>query len=235
MPTAVMTINGVDLRSYHARLVEMNTGGTNTKNTYHLGAKSSHPVITDQKIGARSMEITIEVEGDDRNDLTHNISGLTNALNNGLVDLYLPDGYYYFSILQSVDDPEYYLSTRADVIYTFDAVRHGAYNQRGLTAMGIETSASIEIMGNLETEVVYTITPTSNADQITVAGITVNNITADKVIVIDGINKRVTEDGDNKFGDCDLVSFPRLAPGTNTITFAAPGCAISVGYYPIYA
>lgn len=235
MPTAVMTINGVDLRSYHARLVEMNTGGTNTKNTYHLGPKSSRPVITDQKTKARSMEIAIEIEGDDRNDLTHNISNLTSALNNGLVDLYLPDGYYYASVLQGVEDPEYYLPTRADVVYTLDAIRHGAYTQRGLTATGIETSANIEIMGNLETEVAYTITPTADTPQITVAGITVNNITANKVIVIDGIKKRVTEDGANKFADCDLVSFPRLAPGSNTITFSAAGCAISVGYYPIYA
>lgn len=235
MPDAVMTINNIDLKSYHARLVDSNAGGTAVQNTYFLGRKSSRPVITDQTIGERSLEVTIEVEGETRRNLTSNISDLTNALNNGLVDLYLPDGYYYFSVLKSVDDPDYYLPIRADVTYSFDAIRHGPFNQEEITVMGLESSSTIKITGNLETEVIYTITPTVKMEQITVAGITIKNITADKVIVIDGINKRITEDGVNKFADCDLVSFPRLFPGVNTVAFAAEGCAISVGYYPIFA
>ncbi|MBS5114124.1 MAG: hypothetical protein KHY88_00225 [Erysipelotrichaceae bacterium] len=64
--------------------------------------------------------------------------------------------------------------------------------------------------------------------------ITLKNLKKGKQIIIDGINKTILEDGENKFHECEMWFFPSLAVGNNEITFSKNTCDIRIEYNPIF-
>ncbi|MFR4584880.1 phage distal tail protein, partial [Clostridium cadaveris] len=64
--------------------------------------------------------------------------------------------------------------------------------------------------------------------------ITIKNLTAGKKVIINGEDGTVLENGINKFGDTELWEWPRLLPGSNTITVSKNSCDITIKYKPRY-
>ena len=114
-----------------------------------------------------------------------------------------------------------------------------SYKEEVTEVMNRITSKTINVSGNLETPAIVEITPTTALADITLEGladdpIIIKNLTANKTVVLDGELQKVTVDGMNKYGDTDMWDFPRLNPGTNTITVNKNNCDIKIKYKPRY-
>lgn len=94
-----------------------------------------------------------------------------------------------------------------------------------------EQAGSIELTcsSRLETPAIVTITPRNSLVSVSISGltgnqsITVNNLSINTPVVIDGYKKTVKQGTENKFHDCDLWQFPSLVPGRNIITITNGG------------
>lgn len=100
-------------------------------------------------------------------------------------------------------------------------------------------SKTIEVPGTQITPVIVEITPATTLADITLEGladdpIIIKNLTANKTVILDGELQKVTVDRVNKYGDTDMWDFPRLNPGTNTITVNKNNCDIKIKYKPRY-
>lgn len=98
------------------------------------------------------------------------------------------------------------------------------------------SSKAIIVDGNLNTSAIITITPTIDLTSLSITGlvdsIMINNLHANKPIVIDGEAGTVLEEGVNKFTDVDMWGFPVLVPGVNTIVADTTNCTIQIQYNP---
>ena len=77
--------------------------------------------------------------------------------------------------------------------------------------------------GTAPTPCVLTYIPTVDTVLLTITGlskepITVSNVRADDVLVIDGVNRSVLINESLAFGQYNGWEFPKLQPGVNTIT-----------------
>jgi len=92
------------------------------------------------------------------------------------------------------------------------------------------------VSGNQRTEAIYTILPKTNLDILIIDNVTIHSLTAGKRVVIDGKDKSILEEGVNKFGDCELLTFPTLAPGWNIIENSATEIQadIKCDYWPLW-
>lgn len=223
-----MTVNDQDISLYGARLQDFSCGAPKVTNEYYLGRKSFRPQLLNTEPTVRPLSVTLEFAGADWNQTVRRISAFT-ALVSGRSEIYLPDEFWYSAVFKSATEPEVVLVTKQYVTYTFDAIRHGSLVTKTMT------DSVIHCISDTETGCQIKITPLANADSITVSGITIHNVTKDRIILIDGIGKRVTEDGVNKFAETNLIEFPVLKPGQNQLTIPTAGAAtVEISYYPIY-
>ena len=98
-----------------------------------------------------------------------------------------------------------------------------------------KTELVVQNPGTAESAVCITVETGTSAD-FEVAGVHMTNVTAQKKYKIDGLYEgRVTKNGANCFTDSDLVSFPKMEPGENRITFSGESIsAITLEYYPTF-
>ena len=220
----------ITFEAYHARLVDYIVRSDHISNTYYLGQNANTPLLLGTDRVMRSLSITLEFRGADRRETTQRISDFTAAVS-GKCELALPDGYQYTCILQNATEPTVTLPTMMDVTYAFLAIRHGAE----ITAALDQPTQVVTVQGNVEAECVLTITPKAALSSVMVMGITIKNLAANVPVVIDGRKKLVTAGGANKFADTDLISFPRLKPGPNSIAISSPAnVTVTLSYYPTY-
>lgn len=94
--------------------------------------------------------------------------------------------------------------------------------------------------GNAAAPCRITAVPKNDIMLLTIKGLSkedikVEKIKAGEILVIDGINKEVTIDGEDAFASYDAWEFPRLAPGTSEIFFTyADTLTLSIEYQPRY-
>lgn len=111
------------------------------------------------------------------------------------------------------------------------------------TSQNVEINRSLEgiiyLDSNHETPAVIEILPSANVASVTITGlgrdIILSNLTAGKLVILDGENGIVTEDGLNKWPDYDSWGFPRLAPGENIIDLSDATLDITVRFSPRWA
>ena len=69
----------------------------------------------------------------------------------------------------------------------------------------------------------------------TVNGITLTSIPNGAKIVIDGIEKAITQNGANKFAESNLIDFPRFDPNNpDVIITMSQYIPMTISYYPTY-
>lgn len=85
-----------------------------------------------------------------------------------------------------------------------------------------------------------TIIPKDDVMRMEITGVSdepiiVTRVKRDMILVIDGIDRTVTKDGNPAFDQYDAWEFPRLLPGENKVTITnAATSSISVEYQPRY-
>lgn len=106
--------------------------------------------------------------------------------------------------------------------------------------INLTTTKTITVSGNKDTPCVVEITPTVTVADITITGLTdipftINNLTVNKKIIINGEEGKITEDNNNKFGSINnMWEFPRLKPGNNTISVTRNNVNMTIKYKPRY-
>lgn len=87
--------------------------------------------------------------------------------------------------------------------------------------------------GNTPSGVRFRILPIKNVEVVSIFGIAITDLQPNVEYVIDGIEGRVTANGVNYFAHTDIVDFPKVKPGWNSIT-VSQDVPITVEFYPVY-
>ena len=182
------------------------------------------------QIGLRQISLPVHVFGSSPRDAQQRKSALDAALLADPVELALPDGFLYTASCDEIGEVTEYTPDGCILAgsYKLSGFRHGPLRTIQLPAGGGEclvqgTAPDIECR--------LTCTVASASDSYLMAGILWVDVKAGDVLVLDGIRRAVTKNGENALNQTDLTRWPLLAPGRNVMT--APD-AMTVEYYPIY-
>lgn len=238
-----MTINGLDIKIYNARLQNYSVSGTAlTHNLSTVNTLLRMPFLFSSALGTRTLTITLTFKptrlGSDSRG-TSVIQKLRTAAENitlfeaeivgKIVEITLPDGYSYTALVSAQSAATFDSSGEHDITYTFSAIRHKATEE-----VNVQPNGQIYCKSTTKTPCKIILTTTSKSEAVTICGVVVNNVTEAAEIIVDGIDGIVTENGENKVLDTDLVDFPYLNPGYNTISCSDETAVIKVIYTPVY-
>lgn len=238
-----MTINGIDISAYNARLQNYSIGGTTvTNNLSAFRSTLTAPTLFSAVPGTRILSLTLTFYphylGDNAKGLTvsdrlaiatENITAFEGLLVGKVVEITLPDGFIYTAIVNSIAAATFDSSGEHDVTYTFNAVRHAKRVDEI-----VQANCYMICKSNTATLPVITAVYANTTSEVILQGVTIKNIKAGTKIIIDSVSGLITADGVNKFNDSNLIDFPILQPGKNQITSSVSDVSITVSYTPIY-
>lgn len=241
---AEMLINGVDIKTFNARLQTYSVGGTAvTNNTSAAESLVVLPALYYVNFGPRTLNITLTffprtAGSDSRNTsiperlhrATDNIIKFESLIVGKVVEIYLPDGYYYTALVQTLPAATFDATGEHDVTYTFLAIRH--LHEMSKT---IAPNGKITCLSNTDTKCIITASFSQAHENVTLCDVIINDIAANDVVVIDSVNGLITNNGVNKFLDTEFYDFPLLSPGENIISCTANDASLQVTYTPVFA
>lgn len=240
-----MTVNGKSIQEYNARLLDYSVGGTERNfSISSVGSMLKLPTVHHTSFSPRQLSITLtffpKAFGSESSRgsciperlsrSTDNITRFESEISDKVVEIGLPDGYIYRAYLQSCGTPSFDATGEQDVEYSFLAIRTKPSVKKTVTA-----GESIFCESNTATPFRLSMTIPSDVGSITVCGIIIRSLTAGTEIVIDSELGLVTANGANKFNETELIDFPYLTPGNNTVSCSLSGTEIIIVYTPIYA
>lgn len=238
-----MTVNNIDIANYSARLLSYSVSGTTlTNNVSANNDLVKMPALYSTEYGTRTLTVTLtffpRLDGcsskntdiiDRYTVATDNIAKFEAEIIGKTVEIALPDGYIYTSIVTSISAATFDSSGEHDVTYTFNAVRH-----KPTVTANVAPNGKVYCQSTTPCKYKLIVTLQEQSSLITVCGIVVINIAANTPLVIDGELGLITLGGVNKFLDSTLIDFPLLYPGENTIKCNNSKADIQITYTPIY-
>lgn len=222
-----MKINNVNISNFGSKLIGYEVQDTDLNYSSQWAPRALTPINSLETPKYKNVKIEILVQGPDRLQVEKNKSLLQNNLRKGVVTF--PDSTMLYEGL--LDGIKFVKKTNLDYIATVDFVCIMSEPETTINLNKTSTQ-SVNIKGNSEVEVIYTVTTTTTIGQLKINDITINNVLANQTLIIDGVNKKITQNGINKFKDCDMVKFPTLQPGNNTITINVLTPTITLKYKP---
>lgn len=244
---AEMTLNGIDISVYNARLLNFTVSGTTvTNNTLAASNVFKMPLLLSTVPGTRTLTVMLTFFpyriGDNSRNTTipdrlataaENITRFEGLIVGKTVEITLPDGYMYTAIVQTISAATFDGSGEHDVTYTFTAIRHKATVTQKVVSGGF-----IMCDSNITTPCIITATFNTIRDiqhsRVHLQGVLITKMVVGSTIVMDGVNCLLTCNGNNKFVDSNLINFPTLQPGKNIITSDPDDADITVTYTPLY-
>ena len=222
-----MLLNNVEIKSYAATLLtkDIQTAEIVTYQDWLKNAPSFIIQGQEEKYKAIHCEFAVKGTGDD--DILEKISNLVKLSENCTIRF---DG-SAFLYDATIKDKNHKRITGTLYRLHIEWQSGDAYQAEITETLSQVASKNINVSGNLKTPVVIEITPTLNLSTITVAGMTVNNLTANQTVIINTEDFTVLQGVVNKYGDTS-GDFPFLDPGNNTITVSDTNCTINVKYKP---
>lgn len=224
-------INGLGADYFGARLLSgYKVGSTKISRSRHKVAafiQGWYPLSTDYEL--RQITLPVYIFGTSARDAAEKKSRLDAAMLADPIELILPNGFTYSASLDVCTDAEEMQLDGRELKCTYTLV--GYAHESLLTE--IVSSGQIFVVEGTAPEMACRLTCTASADAVAyeMCGVIFSNVAAGDVLVLDGLNKRVTRNGVNDFDGCDLITWPTLQPGNCTLT--APD-TITVEYYPIW-
>ena len=225
-----MYIDGVPLEYYGAKLLSFVPGFPSLTNTVLTGKNYALPRLLRSEAQPKSLKVTVTIRGKTDTEVTQTASRLLLALNK-TVELYGPDGLYYRAAMDGSPTFTKLGLGFLEVGFTFAAVAHGAMQSVTVT----RNNSHLYYPGTAPAGYIIEFTAANALPTITVCGITLTNIPAGAKIVIDGIEKRITQNGANKFAESNLIDFPRFEPSyTPTVITMSMVIPLTIKFYPTY-
>ena len=127
-PFETAYVNGVPILDAGAVLESYSVGGTEITNETYQGRNRTHFNLLAKQFGRKTVTMTVFFHAVDRHLLTIQQSKMT-AMLTGVVELFLPDGFYYRSTLDEVGDLQIIgvdgKGCIAECTYTLSGIQHG--------------------------------------------------------------------------------------------------------------
>ena len=224
-PFETAYVNGVPILDVGAVLESYSVGGTEISNETYQGRNRTHFNLLAKQFGRKTVTMTVFFHAVDRHLLTIQQSKLT-AMLTGVVELFLPDGFYYRSTLDEVGDLQIIgvdgKGCIAECTYTLSGIQH----EELVTVEG----NTVVVEGTLwQMDCILSCTASANRTSCQVGTVTFPNVSSGDVLVADGINGRMLKNGSPT--KVSFTHLPFLVPGPQTITCPE---TLTIQYYPSY-
>ena len=228
-----LLVNGRPVSDFGgAALLEYSIGETPLDNSIFQGVNRTSWNLLKSIYGMRSVTVTVIFTGETLNEAKRQRSKFNLAIY-GKSELYIAEDGFYYSVAL--------VSTGAEIIvgigektaqvkseYSFSGIRHDKLEKITIPAGG----GSFLCRATMPfTDAKLTVTVGTTAASYSLGGATFSSVTAGDVLVFDGINGKITKNGNNYAASVAWTDFPRLTPGKNTLTALD---AITVEYFPAY-
>ena len=224
---ATMHINGVNIADYGVLVEQMKVGAIQTDNTAYQGVNRTNFNVLSTIQYMRPISINLFYSAPTRRELALIKSKLDNMLN-GKLELWLPDGFFYTSYLVSAGEENILGVERNEVIalcsYQFKGIRHDKLET-------VESNTVICKSTVPRTDCRLTCTASQNYEELQIDTVTIKDVTAGDVLVVDGINGRILQNGALCAGNMSFIHFPYLVPEQNILECDED---LTVEYYPTY-
>ena len=225
-PFETAYVNGVSILDVGAVLESYSVGGTEITNEVYQGRNRTHFNLLAKQFGRKTVTMTVFFHADNRHDLTLRQSKLTSMLT-GVVELSMPDGFYYRSTLDEVGDLQIIgvdgKGVIAECTYTLSGIQHDA-----LQTVDGNTVNAIGTMWQMDC--ILSCTASRAYSSIRVGTVVFTGVARGDVLTADGINGRMLKN-DTPTTGVSFTHLPFLVPGVQTITCPE---TLTVQYYPSY-
>jgi hypothetical protein len=225
-PFETAYVNGVSILDVGAVLESYSVGGTEITNETYQGRNRTHFNLLAKQFGKKTVTMTVFFHAENRHDLTLRQSKLTSMLT-GVVELSMPDGFYYRSTLDEVGDLQIIgvdgKGCIAECAYTLSGIQHDALQTvEGNTVNALGTMWQMDCILSCTASMAYS--------SIRVGTVVFTGVARGDVLTADGINGRMLKNGTPTKG-VSFTHLPFLVPGVQTITCPE---TLTVQYYPSY-
>ena len=211
-------------------MIEFSPGFPVISNTITESKGYAFPRLLRSEIAEKPLSIKVHILSKNRCDAMETASNLVLALNKK-VEIYGPDKLYYSAVLSAAPSFNRVSIGYMEITFAFKAVAHGALQ----TIKIPRNNYPLHYPGTAPAGYRIEFTTPSALSNFTVNGITLTNIPNGAEIVIDGIEKRVTQNGINKFAETDLIDFPRFDPRSpDTVVTMSQYIPVTIKFYPTY-
>ena len=236
-----MRIEETDISLYQAKQQRVSFEHSDMENESEWDRGSVLPYLDRNHAGFKTINITLLVKGNTREDIIGNCSSLLSLLLEP-VELTL-DGFChkYTAVLMSHRENETVMERWHLLELTFQGYEHG---EPTITTVSRQTSFIVANGGNVRSPCIVEITPLMGAASITLTGICRDSFTGEdlpveirdlvtgKTVTLDGVTGLITQEGEPK--EVDAWALPSLIPGNNPITCNNEYMTIKVTVIPIF-
>ena len=224
---ATMHINGVNIYDYGVLVEGLKVGAIETSSEVYQGVNRTNFNVLNTYQYMRPITVNLFYSAPTKRELALIKSKLDNMMV-GKLELWLPDGFFYSAYLLSAGEENVLGVENNKVIalctYQFKGVRHDKLETvNGNTVICKSTVP--------RTDCRLTCTASQNYASLQIDTVTITNVTAGDVLVVDGITGRILQNGGLCAGNMSFVHFPSLVPDENTLTCDED---LTVEYYPTY-
>ena len=219
--------NVYDLFNADLKSIEPITGKITTDFSKAIGVSGLH--INSYNIDTGGIKLTFYVGGAYKEDCYINTSNLIAECQTCSIKTD-EDSFEYIAVLTSFDVKETGIDFYNEVVLTFSAIRRLPMERKVFDGC----NGVFKNRGSVESGAVITITPKSSMESITVNRITVKNLSANLPFIIDGLIGEVKCSGVNRFLDTDLVDFPKVQSGENTVEVSSTNAKVEISFYPTF-
>lgn len=230
--TCGLLINGRPLEVYGgAALLDYSVGETALTADTFQGINRTSWHLLKAMFARRVIKLTIIFTGPGLHSVKLQRSMLNGVLF-GRSEIYISeDGFYYDVVCTSLGAEELVgigdTEAQIKAEYTFEGIRRGRLKTETVAAGGSFICESTMPF----TDCRLTVTVGTTASSYALGNATFGAVTAGDILVFDGINGAITQNGTNAAATTSWVSFPALTPGINTNDALD---AVTVEYYPTY-
>lgn len=217
----VVTVNGITISRYGGVLQDYLYSPGMIVSTLSSGSRKTIFNLFSQKTEKASLTINIIVSGRNREELLQRTDSIIGMFN-GLCEIRM-DGYLFRFALTQVTTEKKGLKS-AIVNVTGTASKH--------LPMMKSASRNIYCRSTVpETDCILKATATAAAQDYILGSVKFDSVAAGDVLVVDGINCKITKNGTPCAAECDFKAFTILKPGHNIITCDD---IPEVSYYPTF-
>lgn len=227
-----LLINGIPLTTYGgAALLDYSIGETSIKNESFQGVNRSNWHLLKSIFGTRPLELTIVFTGKTRREASLQRSKL-NGMFFGRCEIFISDDGFFYDVMCESCGAETLIGESEQEAKIQSKYRFRGIRRDRLSAETVPAGTAVYCYSTMPfTDCRLSVTVGAASEAYALGGAVFENVAAGDVLVFDGIDGKITKNGQNAAATVSWTEFPQLIPGINTITAAD---AVTVEYYPTY-
>lgn len=217
-------INGIEMTNRCIFLTsDYTVSSASVSRSVYSGGCASY-VATKAKIGLKTIRLPVRIVQESTDMADSMRSWMLSMCLESKVEMMLPNGKTYVAALTDTGEVEKSAEGVIDFALEFTGYQRGEI---------VKAQTPNIMCFSTVPETPYRITATvGSGGSFTMAGVTFSDCAAGDVLMIDGMNGKVTKNGSAMdISKTDFLKFPFLAPGKNTVISTG---AAAVEYYPIF-